>query len=266
MRSDKVPGAEPTAYTEGRDEDVDAAIAAAGLLLPPEPLWWDVVDLLFGVGATEAAARAQRYAVPLLTDLLASVREPAVQGLVGDARYGAGGETVTQAFIRILTALSGDWPVMFAPTAFDVRRRAAGGGRPRGGGAAGLGRGGPPGGRLLPARPPRADAPLVDRRRRSRRDPGALPRLACREAQGHPRGSEAALLRRVPPHRGRAGRARPGRTRLCARRGSSGCASRSPRSAWRISGGRSPSSPTATGSSAPAARRRKPGRWPPRSR
>ena len=29
-------------------------------------------------------------------------------------------ETVTQAFIRILTALSGDWPVMFAPTAFDI--------------------------------------------------------------------------------------------------------------------------------------------------
>ncbi len=120
MRSDTVPGAEPHPYTEGRDEDVDAAIAKAGLRLPSNPLWWDVVDLLFGVGGIEAASRAQRYAVPLLTDLLASVREPAVQGLVGEARYGSGGETVTQAFIRILTALSGDWPVMFSPTAFDV--------------------------------------------------------------------------------------------------------------------------------------------------
>ena len=27
---------------------------------------------------------------------------------------------MTQAFIRILTALSGDWPIMFAPTAFDI--------------------------------------------------------------------------------------------------------------------------------------------------
>ena len=120
MRSDKVAGAEPHDYTEGRDEDVDAAIAEAGLRLPETPLWWDVVDLLFEAGEIEAAARAQRYAVPTLVDLLASVREPAVQGLVGDAHYGAGGETVTQAFIRILTALSGDWPVMFAPTAFDV--------------------------------------------------------------------------------------------------------------------------------------------------
>ena len=120
MRSDKAPGGEPHHYTEGRDGTVDAAVAETGLLLPPDPLWWDVVDLLFSVGEIEAAARAQRYAVPVLTDLLASVREPAVQGLVGDARYGSGGETVTQAFIRILTALSGDWPVMFAPTAFEV--------------------------------------------------------------------------------------------------------------------------------------------------
>jgi intracellular multiplication protein IcmB len=120
MRSDKVAGAEPHDYTEGRDERVDAAIAEAGLRLPEAPLWWDVVDLLFEAGEIDAAARAQRYAVPTLVDLLASVREPAVQGLVGDARYGSGGETVTQAFIRILTALSGDWPVMFSPTAFDV--------------------------------------------------------------------------------------------------------------------------------------------------
>ena len=120
MRSDAVAGAEPNAYTEGRDAAVDAAIAAAGLRLPEEPVWWEVVDLLFEAGAAEAAARAQRYAVPTLVDLLASVREPAVQGLVGEARYGSGGETVTQAFIRILTALSGDWPVMFSPTVFDV--------------------------------------------------------------------------------------------------------------------------------------------------
>ena len=120
LRSDREPGAEPHPYTEGRDTEVDAALAACGLRLPERPLWWEVVDALFGAGRPEAAARAQRYAVPVLGDLLASVREPAVQGLVGEARYGAGGESVTQAFIRILTALSGDWTVMFAPTAFDV--------------------------------------------------------------------------------------------------------------------------------------------------
>ena len=120
LRSDKIAGAEPHAYTAGRDGAVDAALAAAGIDPPEAPLWWEIVDLLFEAGAHAAAARAQLYAVPVLGDLLAAVREPAVQGLVGDTAYGAGGETVTQAFIRILTALSGDWPIMFAPTAFDI--------------------------------------------------------------------------------------------------------------------------------------------------
>ena len=120
LRSDKIAGAEPHAYTAGRDGPVDAALAATGIDIPESPLWWEIVDLLFEAGAHGAAARAQLYAVPVLGDLLAAVREPAVQGLVGDTAYGAGGETVTQAFIRILTALSGDWPIMFAPTAFDI--------------------------------------------------------------------------------------------------------------------------------------------------
>ena len=120
LRSDKIAGAEPHAYTAGRDGSVDAALVAAGIDPPEAPLWWEIVDLLFEAGAHAAAARAQLYAVPVLGDLLAAVREPAVQGLVGDTAHGAGGETVTQAFIRILTALSGDWPIMFAPTAFDI--------------------------------------------------------------------------------------------------------------------------------------------------
>ena len=119
LRSDRIAGAEPNMYAEGRDREVDEALERAGLR-PADVTWWEVTDMLFDAGDPVAASRAQRYAVPVLGDFLAAVREPAVQGLVGDARHGAGGETVTQAFIRILTALSGSWPAMFAPTAFDT--------------------------------------------------------------------------------------------------------------------------------------------------
>ena len=119
LRSDAVAGAEPNLYTPGRDRDVDEALERAGLA-PSDLPWWEVVDALFDAGDAVAASRAQRYAVPVLGDFLAAVREPAVQGLIGDAVHGHGGETVTQAFIRILTALSGSWPAMFAPTAFDT--------------------------------------------------------------------------------------------------------------------------------------------------
>ena len=120
MRSDALAGAEPTPYTPGRDPVVDAALRTRGCRLPDSPLWWDVVDALFDAGEPDTAACAQRYAVPTLSDFLTAVREPAVQGIVSAARYGAGGETVTEAFLRIMTALSGSWPIMFHPTAFDM--------------------------------------------------------------------------------------------------------------------------------------------------
>ena len=119
LRSDAIAGAEPNVYTPGRDGDVDRALERAGLA-PSDLPWWEVVDLLFDAGDAVAASRAQRYAVPVLGDFLAAVREPAVQGLVGEAVHGAGGETVTRAFIRIFTSLAGSWPAMFAPTAFDT--------------------------------------------------------------------------------------------------------------------------------------------------
>lgn len=120
MRSDEEAGGEPNAYTAGRDAEVDEALARTACRLPEAPLWWEIVDLLFDAGETGAAMRAQRYAVPVLNDLLAAAREPAVQGLIGNARHGAGAETVTDAFVRVLTALSGSWPILFAPTAFEV--------------------------------------------------------------------------------------------------------------------------------------------------
>ena len=120
LRADGVPGAEPRAYAPGLDPGIDGALALHDCHLPANPLWWDAVDALFAAGAFEAAERAQRHAVPVMADLLSAVRQPAVQGLIGEARHGAGGETVTEAFNRILTSLTGDWPVMCAPTAFDA--------------------------------------------------------------------------------------------------------------------------------------------------
>ena len=120
MRSDERAGAEPAAYTPGRDATVDSSLVAAGCRLPADPVWWDVVDALFDAGLTTAAGRAQRFAVPLMSDLVTAVRAPAIQALVSRATWSGGGETVTEAFIRILTGAADAWPIFFHPTAFDT--------------------------------------------------------------------------------------------------------------------------------------------------
>ena len=120
MRSDAHAGAEPVAYTRTRDAPVDEALASAGCRLPADPTWWDVTDALFEAGDPDTAARAQRFAVPVMSDLAAAVRAPAIQALVRHATWGAGGETVTEAFIRILAGTADAWPIFFHPTAFDT--------------------------------------------------------------------------------------------------------------------------------------------------
>ena len=119
LRSDRTPGAEPHPYLPGIEPEADAALAEHAVRLPEGPLWWDAVDLLAEAGAHAAAAAAQRRAVPTLGDLLTTIRDPAVQGLIGGAALPTG-EPVTAAFVRTLTALASSWPTMFAPTALDL--------------------------------------------------------------------------------------------------------------------------------------------------
>ncbi len=120
MRSDCVAGGEPALYTAHRDARVDEALGISAVTIPPRATWWEIVDLLLAAGEAEAASRAQRFAVPLMSDLAAAVREPAVQALIGGATWGPGGESVTDAVIRILAATADTWPIFFHPTAFDT--------------------------------------------------------------------------------------------------------------------------------------------------
>lgn len=120
LTSDTTANGEPKLFNRGQDPDVDAALDLYGVSLGPEALQWEVVDALFDAGAVEAAIRAQRRAAPTFSELPSAAQSEAVQGLVREARYGSGGETVTDAFIRILTGLSSSWPNMFRATSFDI--------------------------------------------------------------------------------------------------------------------------------------------------
>ena len=120
MRADDRPGQDPHRYAAGHDREVDAALARRSINLPERALWWNAVDALFDAGEIDAAVRAQRRAVPVLRDCVSAIREPEVQSLVGEAKYGTGHESVTAAAIRILNAQMRNWPVLFSATVFDL--------------------------------------------------------------------------------------------------------------------------------------------------
>ena len=120
LRDDRSAGSEPRRHSRGRDAIVDEALERLAPRLSPEPLWWEVVDALCKGGEHAAATRAQRYAVPVMTDLVSAVRHPAVASLVADATVASTGEPVTTAFTRTLTSLTHHWPILFHPTAFDI--------------------------------------------------------------------------------------------------------------------------------------------------
>ena len=122
MRSDLSADGEPNLYSNGRDEVVDQVLERLAVRLETRATWWEIVDVLFDAGEPGAAERAQRYAVPVLRDFVSAARHERVQGLVRHTQFGTGGETVTEAFLRLVTAAMEAWPIMAHPTAFDIGR------------------------------------------------------------------------------------------------------------------------------------------------
>ena len=121
LRADRSAGSEAHEFVRGQVREVDEAIERHGLHLEERATWWDVVDGLFEAGDETSAILAQRFAVPVLLDLITTVRERPIQDLVGSASYGpGGGESVTEAFVRILTGVASRWPNLVSRTRFDV--------------------------------------------------------------------------------------------------------------------------------------------------
>ena len=120
LRAGVKAGSEPHEYVRGQAPKVDAAIERHAVHLEHQATWWEVVDALFDAGDETSAMVAQRYAVPVLLDLITTVRDPRIQDVIGKASYAGGGESVTDAFVRILTGVASRWPNLVSRTRFDV--------------------------------------------------------------------------------------------------------------------------------------------------
>lgn len=109
----------PKIYQAGFCSEVDQALQQLGR--GTHYTWWEAVDALHEVGASQVAILAQRYAVPNLTDLCYILKTNDLLAY----RFGGMGEESAIASFRIAIAdeiqrLINLWPSLSAPTSFDV--------------------------------------------------------------------------------------------------------------------------------------------------
>lgn len=111
---------QPKPYNANVDRRVDEAIKKHNLEIKPDTTtWWDVVDGLFLKGDVHHAIMAQRYAVPLLEEMMAILNDPAITDVHGEAKIQTG-ERIISVCQRVISSAIRELPILQRPTAFDI--------------------------------------------------------------------------------------------------------------------------------------------------
>lgn len=110
---------QPHTYTSGSEEIVDGILEEIGFVKDPHTTWWEVADALFVAGFAHEASLAQRHAMPLLADAASICRSSAVEDLYGKITAPTG-ESLINAFARMVSAAVREYPVLSQATRFDL--------------------------------------------------------------------------------------------------------------------------------------------------
>lgn len=109
----------PNNYTPGVEESVDAVLEEIGFVQDQATTWWEVTDALFMAGFSHEAMLAQRHAMPVLADVAAICRLPAIQDLYGKI-IAPTGEPLIQAVSRMISSAVREYPIISQVTRFDL--------------------------------------------------------------------------------------------------------------------------------------------------
>ncbi len=109
----------PTPYAQGIEEFIDSILEEIGFVKDSKSTWWEVTDALYSAGFIHEAHLAQRYAMPLLADATSICRTPSVEDLYGKI-VAPTGETLINAFSRMISAAIREYSILSRVTAFDI--------------------------------------------------------------------------------------------------------------------------------------------------
>lgn len=108
---------EPKEFNSGQEPEVTEALNSAGIEIYPDMTWWSVVDALHRAGEHRLAKRAQRHAVPRLTDLAAVLSDNAFDDY---RNYSINGMEAISKIKQAINSAARDYGLLSTITQFDI--------------------------------------------------------------------------------------------------------------------------------------------------
>lgn len=119
------PTVNPKYYDRLRDGEIDKALSNYGFNITENTSWWDVVDVLFTHNEESLAIRAQRFAVPLLEDVIQVVtKSHSINQLFNsnEREVMIHREPIVATFTRMLAIAIKQFPNLRVPTQLELGR------------------------------------------------------------------------------------------------------------------------------------------------
>lgn len=110
----------PKRYERGMDIHVDEIIDRANIHTDSSTSWWEIVDALFSKGFVVEAARAQSFAVPLVSDASSVLNSPQVMDIYGKVKVGETQELLPEIVSRMISSALREYRIFGSPTQWDL--------------------------------------------------------------------------------------------------------------------------------------------------
>lgn len=109
----------PHIYTPNIEPLVDTVLDEIGFIRDTHTTWWEITDALFTANFVHEALLAQRYAMPLLSDVTSICRTPPIEDLYAKV-VAPTGEPLVLAFTRMVSSAVREYPILSRITRFDL--------------------------------------------------------------------------------------------------------------------------------------------------
>lgn len=111
----------PKKYSKNTNYDIDSALDKLENKIDQYTSWWEVVDILFENGYISLAEKAQTFAVPLLSDIIAAMHSEDAKEMY-DLKT-LSGEDIVKFTSRKLTEASSAYPILTSPSTISSQSR-----------------------------------------------------------------------------------------------------------------------------------------------